>query len=128
MASSFLEKKNRGGLVRPAPSVVKVCETTEKCFQRLLNVTGDLPQASRISHAISSAVLSEIGHLDVFDELTEHMYDCVPANNHVFILIKSVAAAYVKIRMHHLTRRMNESISGAVVGKKLTKLVLFKHQ
>ena len=85
MASSFLEKKNRGGLVRPAPDVVKVCETTEKCFQRLLNVTGgDLPQASRISHAISSAVRSEIGHLDVFGELTEHMYDCAPDNNHVF--------------------------------------------
>ena len=67
---------------------------------------GDLPQASRISHAISSAVLSEIGHLDVFDELTEHMYDCVPDNNHVFILIKIVAAAYVQIRMHHLTRWM----------------------
>ena len=33
MASRFLEKKNRGGLVRPAPGVVKVCETTEKCFQ-----------------------------------------------------------------------------------------------
>ena len=128
MASSFLEKKNRGGLVRPAPGVVKVCETTEKCFQRLLNVTGgDLPQASGISHAISSAVLSEIGHLDVFDELTEHMFDCPPDNNHVFTLIKSAAAAYVKIRMHHLTRRMNESISGALVRKKLTKLVLFKH-
>ena len=54
MASSFLEKKNRGGLVRPAPGVVKVCETTEKYFQRLLNVTGDLPQASRISHAIGT--------------------------------------------------------------------------
>ena len=81
-----------------------------------------------ISHAISSAVLSEIGHLDVFDELTEHMFDCPPDNDHVFTLIKSVAAAYVKIRMHHLTRRMNESISGALVRKKLTKLVLFKHQ
>ena len=81
-----------------------------------------------ISHAISSAVLSEIGHLYVFDEPTEHMFDCPPDNNHVFTLIKSVAAAYVKIRMHHLTRRMNESISGALVRKKLTKLVLFKHQ
>ena len=71
MANSFLEKKNRGGLVRPAPGVVKVCKTTEKCFQRLLNLRGgDLPQAFRISHAISSVVLSEIGHLAVFDKLT----------------------------------------------------------
>ena len=70
----FLEKKNRGGLVRPAPGVVKVCETTEKCFQRLLTVTGgDLPRASGTCQAISSAVLSEIGHLAIFDELAEHV-------------------------------------------------------
>uniref|UniRef100_UPI00358E1433 uncharacterized protein n=1 Tax=Myxine glutinosa TaxID=7769 RepID=UPI00358E1433 len=112
MEGSFLEKKNRGGLVRPAPDVVKVCETTEKCIQRLLSVTGgNLPQAFGISHAISCAVVGEIGYRAVFDSLSEHMFDCEEDNNHVFYLIKSVAASYVKIRMHHLARQMNEKKS-----------------
>ena len=81
-----------------------MCSEVAKC---------DLPQASGISHTILSAVLSDIGHLAVFNELTEHMsYDCAADNNHVFILVKIVAAAYVKIRRHHLTRRMNENNSG----------------
>ena len=31
MKGSFLEKKDRGGLVRPAPDVIKVCE---RCLQQ----------------------------------------------------------------------------------------------
>ena len=129
MEGSLLEKKNRGGLVRPSPDVVKVCETTEKCFQRLLSVTGgDLPQASGLTHAISSAVLGEVNCHTIFGSLSDHMFDCEADKNHVYILIKRVASSYIKIRMHHLARRKNEKLSGPVVRKQLSKLILFKHQ
>ena len=53
------------GLVRAAPGVVKVCETTEKCFQRLLNVTG-VPCSKccvYISHHCASEDMSEKRHI-----------------------------------------------------------------
>lgn len=45
--SGLLVLKDRGGLFKPTPSVVKVCEETEIRFQRLLNSTGGkLPQGN----------------------------------------------------------------------------------
>ena len=43
--SSFLKKKDRGGLFKPTQSVITVCEETERRFQRMLTATGgELPQ------------------------------------------------------------------------------------
>ncbi|CAB4023677.1 Hypothetical predicted protein [Paramuricea clavata] len=33
---SFLKMKDRGSLFKPTQSVLKICEETEKCFQRML--------------------------------------------------------------------------------------------
>ena len=45
--SSFLEKKDRGGLFKPARSVLTICEETERNFQILLHTSkGKLPQGS----------------------------------------------------------------------------------
>ena len=129
MKGSFLEKKDRGGLVRPAPDVIKVCETAERCLQRLLKVTsGNLPQSHGLPHAFCSAVLEEVGHGSIFSSLSDHMFDSPADCNHVFLLVKGIAAAFLKIRMHHLAKQQTEKISGPVIRKQLSKLVLFKHQ
>ena len=76
MNGSFFEKKNRGKLVRPTQDVIKVCEATEMCLQRLLKVTnGNLPQSFYLPHAIGSAVLGEIGQGQIFISLSDHMFD-----------------------------------------------------
>ena len=128
MNGSFLEKKNRGGLVRPAPDVVKVCETTEMCLQRLLKITsGNLPQSSCLPQAMCSAVLGEVGQGNIFSSLSEHMYDSPADCNHIFFLIKKVAASYLTIRMHSLAKHTTADINGPNVRKQLSKLILFKH-
>ena len=38
--SDFMAMKDRGGLFKPTTSVIKVCEETEKCFNRMLASTG----------------------------------------------------------------------------------------
>ena len=45
--SKFLAFKDRGGLFKPSSSVIKVCEETEKCFDKMLAATGgNLPHCT----------------------------------------------------------------------------------
>jgi len=128
VGSQFMALKNRGGLVKASPSVILVCQETEKCFQRMCVVTANMsPQTGRILPSICTAVLTEVG-LTSFPSLTDHMFDTTPDSNHVFNLVKCVAHCYGTIRMHHLAKQKTVEVTGAKVCKQLTKLVLFKHQ
>lgn len=125
----LLKKKNRGGLVKPSDDVITVCKAAERCVQRLLHSTNSaLPQSTGIASALSSAVLHDVGSRQMFMQLTDHMLDCPPDHNHVFILIKCIAACYIKIRMHHLAKRFNEKMTGPTLRKQLTKLILHRHE
>lgn len=110
--SAFMVLKDRGGLFKPSPSVVKVCEETEKCFERLLAVTGgNLPRTKGIPDAIAVSVLGSTNHSKVFTELDNHMVDSPVDENHVFALIKSIAKSYSKIRFYHLGKETTANLS-----------------
>ena len=127
--TSFLKFKDRGGLFKPTASTIKVCEESERCFQRMLASTnGKLPQAKGLPDAVSSSVLESLNLSYTFKELQNHMFDCSLQDNHVFNLIKSISKCYCKIRLHHLGKQATEEISGTKIRKKLSKLVLFKYQ
>ena len=75
------------------------------------------------------SVLEDINISSIFVDLEEHMLEQSIMDNHVLLLVKAVARSYIKIRMHHIAKEFNESIvKNDRVRKKLTKLVLFKHQ
>jgi hypothetical protein len=45
--SSFISLKDRGGLIKPSADVVKICEETERKFQRMLITNkGNLPKSN----------------------------------------------------------------------------------
>ena len=70
--------------------------STEQCIQRLLKTTdGALPQSQGIAAAITTAVLGEVAPDGVFDQLYEHTLNGSPECNHVFLLIKCLAACYI---------------------------------
>lgn len=124
----LMKKKNRGGLVKPSDDVVKVCNSAERCLQRLLRSTDSaLPQSAGIACALATAVLHEVGSQRLFTELADHMLDCPPDHNHIFVLIKCIAACYIKIRMHHLAKRFTEKLTGPKLRQQLSKLILFRH-
>ena len=126
---SFLKFKDRGGLIKATPSVIIVCEETEKCFQRLLKLLkGNLPQEAGIPDAIAMAVLRSVNLKKVFTVLEQHMLDLPVMDNHIFSLVKLVSRCYCTIRLHHLGKEFNTKTSDKKVRKQLTKLVLFKHQ
>ena len=129
LTASFLNFKDRGGLFEPTSSVIVVCNETERCFQRILAATcGKLPQGKGFPDAVASSVLAGINLSRVFRELGDHMLDCSLQDNHIFVLIKTIAKCYCKIRLPHLGKLATENISDAKIRKKLSKLVLFKHQ
>ena len=127
--AKLVNRKNQGGLVRPSASVLYICQATEKCFQRILNVNnGKLPQAFGIVPSIVTAVLSEVALNGVFSSIDFHMLESTPDSNHLFSLIKCISSCFCKIRMHHLAKSVTEKEQGPTVRKQLLKLVLFKHQ
>ena len=120
--------KDMGGLTRPSPSVVRVCEASESVIRLLLAATGGkVPRVDGITSAIETCVVAKLGRL-VFSELNTHMLDTEPENNHVFDLIRSVCRHYVTIRFHHAAKLEVDSFTKKRIRKVLTKLILFNHQ
>ena len=127
----FVEFRDKGGLVKPSSSVILVCEASEKCLQRILNCNnGKLPKnvGTNFVSNICVAVLGEVGQKSIFEQLTEHMFDSTPECNHIFNVIKVITHCYIKVRMHALARTFTENETGIKIRKKLSKLILFKHQ
>ena len=126
---SFVTWKNNGGLTIPSPSLLKVCKETEKCLMRMLKTTsGHLPHCSGLLGAISTSVLAAFVGSNIFESLTEHMFDSTATNNHVSSLIKYCAECYIHIRMYHLGKIQTEKIQGKKVRKQFSKLILFNNQ
>ena len=81
---SFLVLKDHGNFFKPTLSVIKVCEETEKCFQRMSAVTeGQLSNACGISDAIVQVVLGSLSIPSLFKELDNHSFDFPVGDNHV---------------------------------------------
>ena len=125
----FVVWKSNGGLKLPSPGLLKICEETEKCVMRMLNVNhGGLPHGTGLPDAIASTVLQVCVERGVFSELKQHMFETTAVNNHVFSLIKCCSKCYVTIRMHHLGKQRNARMHDKLVRKEYSKLTLFKGQ
>lgn len=127
-AYALVNVKDRGGLTTASESVVNVCKTTEKFFQKLINNNNNnLFQNPRCISVIAYSVLKETSKT-TFTTLSNHMLDCEPENNHIFFLIKAVVHAYCKIRLYHIANDWKTKATANNVRKTLTKLILFKNQ
>ena len=106
-----------------------VCEETEKCFQKIeVDLDGNLPMDVGINKSIAMAVLSRMDLSKVFNNLSNHMLDTSPTDNHVYTLVKCVALCFCKIQLDHMAKTLSEQVCGKKVRKSLSRLVLFKNQ
>ena len=111
------------------PPTGKTNKSFKVCCELLKEKYISFVPGSRISEALVLSVLENIKINMVFVELEEHMTEQAVLDNHVFLLIKAVARNYIKIRMHHFAKEYNDGlIKHDRVRKKLSKVVLFKHQ
>ena len=126
--TSFLSLKDKGGLFKPTVDVIKICEEVEKCFKRMLAATdGKLPRDIGLGDVIAIATLQNL-NTKIFRQLDDHVLDCAIDENHVCHLVKLVAKSYATIKFHHLGKTMNDAKEAQKIRKKLSKLILFKHQ
>ena len=92
-AHQFLCSIDRGRLT----SAVKVCLESEKVLQRLLKASGDsLPRTTGKHDTVASAVLENTGNMNLFSSLYQHQFEAAVEDNHIHLLIKSVAAFYAR--------------------------------
>ena len=64
----------------------------------------------------------------MFESLNDPMFDSSCFNNHLFALITCCSLCVTKIRMHHLGKQHTAVLQAETVRKRLSKLILFKHQ
>ena len=125
----FVLFKDRGGLVHCSASVNKIRTETVKCILRMIHSNmGRLPQGRGLSSAITSVVLPVCVDANVFPSLDDHMFDSTCVDNHLFSLIKCCSACYTKIILYHIGKRYTDVLQGDNIRKRLSRLILFKHQ
>ena len=128
--SSLIKHLDRGGLFKPTPCVMKICEDTEQSIERMLKESnGRLPQGTGIPNAIATAVLGGLRTSDIFPELNEHSLEFpIGEEYHSFALVKMIANCYCKVRFHHLAKKATEMATNVNIRKKLHKLIIFSGQ
>ncbi|KAL3259361.1 hypothetical protein MRX96_002020 [Rhipicephalus microplus] len=83
----------------------------------------DLPQSLS---AVTSAVVPYIAGF-VARKLEPHLLDCDPLDNHIYSLSKKIASVYIRTRLHHISRRMNQENCNKNVRTLLTREIIFKN-
>ena len=105
--SLFLSLKDKGGLVKPASSVITICCETESCFQRMLATTnGELPKSEGLPDAFASHVLSAVSSKNMFPDLDEHMLDTTVDDNHMCKVVKTISHCYSKVGFSNLGKNL----------------------
>ena len=115
-----MKLKDRGGLIKPKESVIKVCEETEKIIRRKLFASNwNLPQGKCVVDRIAITVLGNLANSNVFLDLNEHSLE-TPVNEeyHIFKLIKVIAKCYTKVCFYQLGREETESLTKEKIRSK----------
>lgn len=119
-ACSFINRKNRGGLIKPSRYVTYICRTAENIFRHNISFSGQV-----VLRLINSAK-SQINITGIFPSLNDHILDQDPLNNHLLQLVDIILKLYFTIRIHHKNKTLNEVKER--IRHKYSKLILFKHQ
>lgn len=66
---------------------------------------------------------------NVFPQLENHVFDTsVGEELHKKRLIEQVGLCFLKIRMHYIAKLHTERLTGNMIRKQFSKLILFHHQ
>jgi len=128
LAGAFLQLRDKGGLVKPAPNVTAVVRAAEKHIRFL--VASDKPAHSmarlgaKLEYSVMHSVLTN--KLFMFSDHSVETSDGV--NNHELTLVRQIVRLYLDIRKFHILKNWNLASAGKNVRQVLTKTVLFKNQ
>lgn len=124
---SLIQKKSRGALIMPADDVVEVCITAEQVF-RYSNKGGKYICPKNTIDVLVNEVLSMCINKPLFLNLSTHMKDQLPLDNHLVLLLKAIARRYLQSRMAHGVRMQNDFAHKNKIRSQYTKLIIFQGQ
>lgn len=119
-----MDIKNRGGLTKPTKDMIYLCKTAEITFRTFQQ---NLPSIKYdIIEYLTIKATPKLNITNVFKEISEHILDQSPLDNHLLQLIKMSFQCYFKIRAHH--HNLSISQPQQIIRSSLTKIIHFKNQ
>ena len=126
-ASSLLTRKNRGGLMLPAPDVVLVCKVCERVFRTWFHSNaGKLPAGDKVKARLINDVLRFVLDVEVFSCLDDHVLENDILNEHRKRLVKLVCNQYLAVRLFHAGKVLTRQMQGDRVRSVLSKTIILR--
>lgn len=123
----LITAKNRGGLVAPSKDVLEICSIAEKELRILQHQCNNLKSLHTKSKSILVDVITAVFEKTLFVDLEPHLLDCDPLDNHIYSLSKKIASLYIKLRIHHISKGINQENCNKNVRTLLTREIIFKN-
>lgn len=125
----LLNRKNRGGLLKPSQNVVNICIFAEKKIRFVLKLNNEkLPPEHNFLNVFINQICHDLFGKSLFDELNQHDYDNSFLNSHRIKLIKQIVQIYLKIRIYSIAKKQTERARGELIRSKLHRTIIFLHQ
>jgi len=96
---SLLDIKNRGGLTKPTRDMTYLCKTAEITFRTFQQTLSSIKYD--IIEYLTIKATSKLQIESIFNDISEHILDQSPLDNHLLQLLKMSFQCYFKIRVHH---------------------------
>lgn len=124
--------KDRGGLIFPSQSVLKICFRSVLLLKSALGtVRDDVPIEKKFCAVLLSKVLTDLLQVPckLFESLNDHMFDDAPGDpNHVYILSKIICKTYINLRMYATTKSVSAKKVGSKLRHNMTRQIIWAHQ
>lgn len=130
---SLIKLKSKGNLIFPSDDVIEICVSCEKLFRQEIAVVknSEMILSRKESWKLVHSVLDYCTSKKIFANLSEHMYESHPLENHMLLLIRSVAEKYLQVRYTYAGKHFTEKLQTKIRVKSrqtYTKLILFSGQ
>lgn len=122
---SLIHAKNRGGLLTPSEGVVKLCVLAETEVKYHIH-RGDITTLKNLMDVMVMSVMRKCVGVDIFPG--EHGFEQEPEQNHIILLMKSICKKYFKVRLHHYSKTVSETLHKTMLRSHLSKTITFMGQ
>jgi len=102
-SNMLISSKDRGGLVQPSSSVVRIVLASESCIKTVISNPSKLNK-NMIINSVNGSIQNPFPELDLHD--TDH--EILSEDLHSTQLTKTIISYYIKIRLHSYEKQFNK--------------------
>ena len=99
----------------PSDDVIDICVSSGKKMREITSCNKTLGKSN--FHRIVGSLLTDYRDKNIFSHLTYHMYDTQPLDNHLHLLVKAIAEAYLQVRYNYSGKHRSNMVHSQVAAK-----------